>query len=1149
MKLKKLFSAASWLKSKINTKIIFAILLLLVIWAILPFIPIDGVHPFASIGVRFALTGLLVGGVGLWYGIGFLQRYKLKSWTVLQTAFSTIWQRVRDLSQNGWRYSKEYYNDVHDKLHSDRKRRRLKRLPWYLVLGANQSGKKTFIQQSGLYFQRPEHIGEEAVNYINEFPDFEWWFTQQAILVDVMSDKAEEDVNRWKKFVKLLKRERKARPFNGVIMTMSVSDLLLLSNKNRQDLITRYTQYIRDIYSVFKAHVPIYIVFNKCDLVDGFMEFFENLSKEELTQVWGMTLPLEGCNDLQTVLAFFNREYSGLLQQLRKRVMWAFESEKSMRGRELINAFPQQMNLFRKPIENFIAELFGATRYQRAIQCRGIYFTSSTQGQGAANDFLLQAMSKKFQLVPPQFNRPQRIGESYFTRGLFFEVMLPEAGLLGNSERRKKIQQFLYRATLIGCPMVVVALGIGMHEGSVANKRNLQAVDHYIESYKVADEKISKGNLSLTDTLPALEQLQQAKALYTTNSDFGLGLLWTSHHIKNTIIDTEQRALHSIFLPRVAANLEKSLKGNISDQNILYADLKGYLVFSSADYANKFALNAPMEYQWDQDFAAHPEVAQELGHFLNVALQEPIEKQPVNSILIGRIRSQLAQVNPAERAYGLLSLRANVGDDSAIYLSSASGNGFAQVFQETKTNYAIPSLYTKRAYENVFIKQYESIAEEVAQDNRDIGLSNANDASSTKGSLENSLQTTYNQRYIHTWDNALNNVTVKPFTSLNDAVNVLDVLVSNNSPLAQLLNIVYDNTSGVSHDEVDVESHFKQVNSYTESAGWGTSWHDTSKVLTKLRDYLVKLQQSPDQDNASFMVAEAVIEGKAANPMKQLTDLANKSPEPVKRWLMSLANNCWQIIIRGAHNEMNTAWNNNVIPSYNNGMRGRFPVAEHADSSVTMDSFNQLLGYGAALETYFNKYIKPFVNTEGDQWKLYSQHGLTIEIPQAHIDVFQRANAIRQEYFPSGAKQASLHMTIKPLTLDKSATSVEFVMGPQVMKYSHGPQNETSITWPLPFNSEDSRIVITTFNADQYAHSSSGAWSLFRMFHYGVFKPAGNDGSYQFDINFRGHTASFAISGPSDIDIFTLKQLIGFELPEVLAPSSERETTIKEKRK
>lgn len=1134
------------LKDKNYTKLIFTVIILLLIWVIAPLIPIGGVHPFATVGARFALTGLVLAGFGIWMGIGFVQKYKSQSWKVVSEFASNIWQYVMTYGESGWRYSKERYYDVHDRIKSDRKRRRLKRLPWYLVLGTPQSGKSSLVQNSNLHFQRPEHIGEEAQQYINEFPDFDWWFTRQSILVDVLSNDTEQDVNNWKKFIKLLKRERRDRPFNGILLTLSLPELLTMSNKQRQDFITQLTGYVRDIYSHFKAFVPIYVVFNKCDLVEGFMEFFENLSKEELDQVWGMTFPIEGSNDLQQVMNSFNREYILLVQQLRKRVMWAFDSEKTMRGRELINAFPQQMNLFRKPIEGLIAEIFGATRYQQAVQLRGIYFTSCAQGQGLPQDFLLQAMSKKFQLVPPQLQRSKRIGESYFVRGLFYEVFLPEADFLGRSERRKKLRTLFYRLALIGSPIALIVLGIFMHGGLEANKQNVKAINGYIHAYHKAEDAISSGNPSITDTLPALTQLQHAKMLYTQSNNVGLHILFTSHYIKDTIKAAQQRALHSLFLPRIAAGLEKSLKGNINDQNILYADLKGYLAYSAASYTNKYALSSPMEYQWDREFAVHPETAKQLKYYLNVALRNPIDKLPLDNDLIGRIRSQLAEVNPAQRAYGLLSLRANVGDDSDIYIASAAGNDFAKVFSLTKKKVKIPSLYTKRAFNNVFLKQYRSIAEEVAEDNHDIGLSSANDASSTKSSLVNSLQNTYNQRYISTWQTALGEINVKPFTSLNDSVNVMDILISNNSPLSQLLSMVYDNTSGVANDGVNVETSFKDINSYTENAGWGTSWHDTAKVLTKLRDYLVKLQQSQDQNKASFDVAKAVISGKAENPMKQLTDIASKSPELAKRWLMALANNCWQIIIRGAHDHMNTAWRETIVPTYNEGMRGRFPLTSTLGSSVSMNAFNQLMGYGGALDKYFIQYVKPFVNTESQNWKLYSQHGLTIEIPKSHIEAFKRANVIRQEFFPSGSNKASLEMTIKPLTLDKRATSVEFVVGPQTIRYSHGPQMETSVTWPMPFNSQNSRIVITTFNSDQYAHSSGGAWSLFRMFKHGVFKQGATDGSYQFDLNFRGHTASFAISGPSNINIFTLKDIQGFSLPEVFAPTAS--TPHKEKK-
>jgi type VI secretion system protein ImpL len=1126
-----------FIKGEHKIKLIFAILILLIIWLALPWVSINGLYPFASIGARITLTLIGFLGVGLWYGILFAQKHQWQSFTIVKQFALKIWNYLRNALQTSWQYSKEYYFDVHDRIKSDRKHRRLKRLPWYLILGAPNSGKRSFMQQSGLYFQRPEHLGPEALNYTEEFPDFEWWFTQQGIVVDVMTSDIEKDASAWKQFIKLLKRERKNRPFNGVILTLSLPQLLLQSNKERQAFVQHLAIYIRDIYSQFKAYVPVYIVFNQCDLLEGFIEFFENLSKEEINQVWGMTLPIQGCNDLQNVLNFFNQEYTALITQLRKRVMWAFDGEKTMRGRELIHAFPQQMLLFRKPIENLLAEIYGATRYQRAVQLRGLYFMSCSQGNGSPNDFLLHAMSKKFQLVRPHFQRLQRIGEAYFVRALFFEVLLPEANSLGDSERRKKVRHVMYRALLIACPVLILALGFGMHEAYVENQLNLSATQQYINQYNTNVGKISQGDPSLIDTLPALQSLQRAKALYTQDEPFSLHLLWASHSIKNTIAAAEQRALRSLFLTRIAAQLETDLKKNSSDQNVLYADLKGYLVFSADADAQQYALKAPLEYQWERDYIHQPRLQIALKSFLDQALLNSVGKLSLDQTLIGRIRRQLSQVDPAQRAYGLLTMRATLSNAQNLDILQVAGNRFAQVFVMNDDQSSIPSLYTKAAYVTVFRKQYEAIAEEVAEDNRVIGLSNVTNTKDDQASLAVSLQTTYNRNYIQSWNNALTSISVKSFTNLNQLVNALDVLTSNDSPMTRLLNSAYDNTSEVENDQVVVADYFKNLNNYSSNSGLGTHWRDTVKVLKQLHDYLVTLQAAPDQDQASFDAAKAVIQGKAKNPVKQLTEMANNAPEPVKHWLTSLADDSWKIILNGAHNKMNAAWNSQITPTYNSGMRDRFPLNSAAQSSVSMDAFNTLFGYGGALDKYFNDYLKPFINTDNDTWQLYNQQGLTIQIPAVYITIFQRAQTIREEFFPNGANQAQLNLTIKPLILDKQASSIQFAIGAQTIEYSHGPQNETSITWPLPFSGQASSVVLTTFSGDQYNRSADGPWSLFRIFHYGVFKARGDTGSYKFDLGFNNHNASFLITGPSNVNVFTLKDLIGYSLPTTIAPT------------
>ena len=59
--------------------------------------------------------------------------------------------------------------------------------PWYLVLGPAQSGKSTFVRQSGLSFLLTGSEGESPrpVHGVGGMRAFEWWLTQEAVLLEM----------------------------------------------------------------------------------------------------------------------------------------------------------------------------------------------------------------------------------------------------------------------------------------------------------------------------------------------------------------------------------------------------------------------------------------------------------------------------------------------------------------------------------------------------------------------------------------------------------------------------------------------------------------------------------------------------------------------------------------------------------------------------------------------------------------------------------------------------------------------------------------------------------------------------------------------------------------------------------------------------
>ncbi len=1120
--------------SPVKGNIIVALLVFLLIWFVLPHLSIGGSHIFNSYGARFSMIGLF-GFVWLlrWF-INQLQMNGTQTWAVIKTQFQTLGQACRQFFHRTTNYSKNKLSQTKFRLQNSRKKRRLKKLPWYLVLGHSQSGKKTFIANSGLYFAKPEHFGHEAQYYIQQFPDFDWWFSEQAVLIDAMSYDHDSDISNWKKLLKLLKRERKRKPLNGIILTLSLPELLILSNQQRQEFIQDICKYIRDLHDQFKCQVPVYSIFSKCDQVEGFLEFFNDLSKEELSQVWGMTIPLNESSELVSVRKFFTTEYHALITQLRKRVLWALDTERNPRGRELIHAFPQQMQLFRKPIENFIVELFGATRYPNALQFRGVYFTSGTQ-VGEPHDFLFHAMSKKFQLVPPAVQRPQRESECYFLRRLFFEVILSEASFLGDSEKSKRMRLFFYHTSRVLLPAAVVLATTGMYSGYQYNLANIKQINQDLTEYQQEADHITDTSSSITTILPLLSPLQHAHDLYTSQSHWSMHLLYESGSIKNTINDARNRFLQNMYMPRVAALIENRLDNNIGDPDLLYATLKGYLAFDANSKTTQNAIKPPMEYMWKWHYLKQPQERSLLTQYLNLALQQPIAKLPVDRDLINRIRAKLEAIIPSRRAYGLLILRAGVIASPAIYLPSHVGGNFSKIFNASYEKAYVPGLYTKRGFNEIFLNQYGPISREVAEDNKDIGLSTDQDAPTDALQISKLLHIRYHHEYVQHWQKALDNIDVSPFNSLSDAIDKLNLLTGSQSPLPALLNIVYDNTSTVSQGKITVNSDFTALNAYSNETSKSFNWTQTVKLLTDIKTYLDKIEKSADPDLASFNAAKALMSGKP-NPISTLSEQALNAPQPARRWLLSIANNAWQVLAMGAHRQINAAWQNQVLPEYNNYLKNRFPLQGNANSQVSIDAFNHFFAVSGTIQTYFNHYMRPFINTENKQWTLYQVDEHSLELPQSSVKLFEKAYLIQQHYFPEGGDHAKLSFSIKPHTLDSNASSINFSIGDREIHYSHGPQNNILLHWPMTASDEHASTVITNFDGQHYTLAANGPWSLFKLFNQGNFHATSTPGHYIFALDLGHYHASFLISGAGDIDIFKLNNLLGFNVPTKIAP-------------
>ncbi|MCL7708182.1 hypothetical protein M8368_32950, partial [Enterobacter kobei] len=83
---------------------------------------------------------------------------------------------------------------------------------------------------SGLQFPLADRFGKTALRGIGGTRNCDWWFTNEAVLLDTagryttQESEQAQDAGEWLSFVDLLRKYRRRQPINGVIITISVSD-------------------------------------------------------------------------------------------------------------------------------------------------------------------------------------------------------------------------------------------------------------------------------------------------------------------------------------------------------------------------------------------------------------------------------------------------------------------------------------------------------------------------------------------------------------------------------------------------------------------------------------------------------------------------------------------------------------------------------------------------------------------------------------------------------------------------------------------------------------------------------------------------------------------------------------------------------------
>lgn len=283
-------------------------------------------------------------------------------------------------------------------------------LPWYLMIGKNGSGKTELLNNANLLSPT---IDQNSLK--NTDCGLNWCLYNQAIILDTPGDFLATDnaVNRngeWLELLGLLKKHRPKEPINGVIVTLSMDDLLADNSQKLIELGIEARKNIEQLMQHLHVQVPVYVIITHTDKLAGIEEWVSSLNRELLTSPLG-----EVNNDELPVLNFIHDAITNISERLKQLLLSAIREDAVSSSLLLL---PTNLEKIERHIATFTESLFQTNPYQKTPFFRGIYFV----GDGS---------NTKHELVGKE--------KGIFSNKIFTEIIPNERDMISSLTNSEKV--------------------------------------------------------------------------------------------------------------------------------------------------------------------------------------------------------------------------------------------------------------------------------------------------------------------------------------------------------------------------------------------------------------------------------------------------------------------------------------------------------------------------------------------------------------------------------------------------------------------------------------------------------------------------------------------------------------------------------------
>lgn len=1151
------------------------ILLNVAIWWAGPWLVIAEQKPLESITARVVASSLFtLGALAVW---GIWQWRKLQGFKAEQVREEKL--RQDPIKAYEERQEVELNQVMVNMKQSLNKHNYLYALPWYLVLGLENAGKTSLINRSGQNFVFSSVMRASGQKSENPY-SFDWWVGDESVLIDpdgellTQGNRSEENNGEmerrlWLHFVSWLERTRSRRPLNGIVLALDVAHLATATASERKAYANLLRARLRELMETLSTRLPVYISLTKLDLLYGFEPFFKHYTKAQREEVLGFTFSMDSVDNLDSWLEEFLADYAQFVERINDMLPHIVSAPMTLEERNAIYSFTRQIAGLKDILALFFQEALASDQFSTSALVRGAYFTSVYQ-QGVPSNAFDDAASRRYGLSHA-INTAQRAKNStvYFTEKLFTHIIYPEAGLASDNFRVARNKRRLLMLSFIACSVATVLLAGAWHRNYLNNVQHADKVLAKVNQYK---EQFSGSSLkSQQNVLAPLNQIREAtlefgffreKPKYI--SDFGL---YQGHTIGPKVEQTYLNLLETRLLPLLMADVVVDLNQAQTDEEKL-AVLRVYrmLVDKSGRYQD-FVLDYFAKY-WQQEFSGQRKIQEDLlGHLeyamrhTDLATDRQNGDKDAESVMkpydqvIARAQSELSTMPNDQRVYRNLKLSAQTLLGPAVSVRSLVGPVFDVVFEERVMggeNLYIPQMLTKRGFEDFFMPQSESVSELALIDSWVLGQTKtAQFSEADKQALRDKIRSLYVADYTNTWRAALNEIDVKYFSDINDAVMVLENLTSNLEPMQRLLRTLDNNTQLFTSLPADDEAQDELLKSpkYKVASMIETPFADLNDMLTQvdgqpayisevlasveeLKSYLTAIKDAPDVGMAALDATKARVKLINADPIYTLKRIASGLPKPMDSMFAKLADESWYVVKQEAIKHLEVRWTEDVYVPFQSKLAGRYPFTQSASKDVSLQDFEAFFAPNGTLDSFYNNQLRMFIE---ENITVTTDDSAQSIIRKEVLDQIKKAQKIREAFF-NRKGILDVNFSVEPMSLTNNKRRSLLNVDGQFLAYSHGPRESVELIWPNTLrDSAVSKVTLipTKSNMSPRSVQLQGPWAFFRLLDKAsVVAASPTSVDFKFDVD--GGEMIYRVNSEADANPFTERLFKSFKLSKTL---------------